>query len=54
MTEAPLGEWVSPITSDLIVSKAVRLGSPSLLPDGRVLWTELRPSEQGRNVLVQR
>jgi hypothetical protein len=50
----PPGEWVSPIGSELITSKTLGLGSPSLLPGGTVTWAELRPSEGGRNVIVAR
>ncbi|HEY9896768.1 MAG TPA: S9 family peptidase [Candidatus Sericytochromatia bacterium] len=47
------GSWKSPISSDLIVAGTVGLGSVRL--DGEtVYWTELRPTEAGRNVLVQR
>lgn len=52
--EAPVGEWVSPITSDLIVSKTVRVGSAAFGPDGALLWLEGRPEEAGRSVLVLR
>ncbi|HEY9882248.1 MAG TPA: S9 family peptidase, partial [Thermosynechococcaceae cyanobacterium] len=47
------GSWKSPISSDLIVAGTIGLGSVRL--DGEtVYWTELRPTEAGRNVLVQR
>jgi dipeptidyl aminopeptidase/acylaminoacyl peptidase len=50
---APYGTWKSPITSDLIVSDVVRLAEPVI--DGPdVYWTELRPKEGGRIVLVKR
>ncbi|WP_254721835.1 hypothetical protein [Kovacikia minuta] len=56
MTEphvAPYGSWKSPITSDLIVAGTIGLGQIRL--DGEAIyWTELRPTEAGRNVLVQR
>jgi len=48
------GHWVSPISSELIVSKTLGLGSPSLLLDGTITWAELRPSEGGRNVIAAR
>ena len=49
---AEYGSWRSPITSDLIVSETVRLTDVVL--DGRdVFWTEMRPSEGGRNVVVR-
>jgi dipeptidyl aminopeptidase/acylaminoacyl peptidase len=55
MTEpqvAPYGSWKSPISSDLIVAGTIGLGQVRL--DGESLyWTELRPTEAGRNVLVR-
>ena len=49
----PYGSWKSPITSDLIVSEVVRLCDPTCDGDD-IYWTELRPSEGGRIVLVKR
>lgn len=50
---APFGTWKSPITSDLIVAETIRLAEPSF--DGTdIYWTELRPAEGGRIVLVKR
>ena len=47
------GSWKSPISSALIVAGTIGLGSVRL--DGEtVYWTELRPTDAGRNVLVQR
>jgi dipeptidyl aminopeptidase/acylaminoacyl peptidase len=55
MTEpqvAPYGSWKSPISSDLIVAGTIGLGQVRL--DGEAIyWTELRPTEAGRNVLVR-
>jgi dipeptidyl aminopeptidase/acylaminoacyl peptidase len=49
----PYGAWRSPITSDLIVGKAVGFGD--VLVDGAdIYWIESRPGEGGRNVLVRR
>jgi dipeptidyl aminopeptidase/acylaminoacyl peptidase len=49
---APYGSWKSPITSDLIVAGTIGLGGACL--DGvDVYWTESRPTEKGRTVLVQ-
>ncbi len=51
--EAPYGSWKSPITSELIVSGAIGLGQIAL--DGQdCYWTELRPAEKGRYVVVRR
>jgi len=53
VTIAPYGAWKSPITSALIVARAVRLEAPRF--DGPDLyWIEGRPSEGGRNVIVRR
>lgn len=50
---APYGSWKSPITADLIVSSIIGLGQ--IVLDGEdIYWTELRPSEGGRNVIVRR
>ena len=48
---APFGSWASPVTTDLIVGETIRLGQLAVL-DGDIFWTEGRPQEQGRNVLV--
>ena len=52
-TTAPYGSWKSPITSDLIVSAVVGLGQVVLDGDD-IYWVEQRPTEGGRNVVVQR
>ena len=52
--EASVGHWESPITSQLIVSKSLGLSAPTLLPNGRTYFLEMRPGEQGRSVLVTR
>ncbi|KAI8473651.1 MAG: Alpha/Beta hydrolase protein [Monoraphidium minutum] len=52
--QAPLGDWASPISSELITSRTLGLASPTVLADGTVTWAELRPSEGGRNVIVAR
>jgi dipeptidyl aminopeptidase/acylaminoacyl peptidase len=52
-TEAPFGTWNSPITPDVILSSAV--GLDHLAVEGEVsYWTEMRPLEGGRYVLVRR
>ncbi|HTJ93813.1 MAG TPA: hypothetical protein VL424_11990, partial [Pararobbsia sp.] len=48
---APYGSWHSPITTDLIVGATIRLGQAAIAA-GRIVWTEGRPAEQGRNVLA--
>ncbi|MEL6160692.1 MAG: S9 family peptidase [Cyanobacteria bacterium J06623_5] len=48
----PYGSWKSPITSDLIVSSSIRLGAIRL--DGPdIYWSELRPTESGRQLIVR-
>jgi dienelactone hydrolase len=56
MTEpqvAPYGSWKSPITSDLIVAGTIRLGDVVLDGD-TIYWSEGRPTEGGRSVVVRR
>ncbi|HMI32057.1 MAG TPA: prolyl oligopeptidase family serine peptidase [Candidatus Limnocylindrales bacterium] len=50
---APYGSWKSPITADQIVADTVFLGQPTL-GAGEILWSETRPREGGRNVIVRR
>ena len=50
---APYGSWKSSITGDLIVSDSIRLGSIVLDGDD-IYWSEGRPSEGGRSVIVRR
>jgi dipeptidyl aminopeptidase/acylaminoacyl peptidase len=49
----PYGAWRSPITSDLIVAETIGLGGV-LVDGGDIYWSESRPGEGGRNVLVRR
>jgi dipeptidyl aminopeptidase/acylaminoacyl peptidase len=51
--EAPFGAWASPVTADLIAGATIRLGQVALLGDD-IFWSEGRPQEQGRNVVVRR
>jgi dipeptidyl aminopeptidase/acylaminoacyl peptidase len=49
----PYGSWPTPVTSELVVRAAARLGE--VVVDGTdVWWAESRPSEGGRTVLVRR
>ena len=50
---AEYGFWKSPITSDLIVAETIPLGQIALSGDD-VYWSEGRPSEGGRSVVVRR
>ncbi|MBD2068305.1 S9 family peptidase [Leptolyngbya sp. FACHB-671] len=49
----PYGSWKSPITSDLIVQGTIRLGEIRLDGDD-IYWSEGRPLEGGRSVVVRR
>ena len=49
---ASYGSWKSPISSDLIVSAVVGLGQIALDGDD-IYWIEQRPTEGGRDVVVQ-
>lgn len=49
---AAYGTWASPITSNLIGSQTVALGSP-LLDGDNTYWLEGRPAEGGRQVIVR-
>ena len=48
----PYGSWKSPITSDLVVAETVGLSEIRLDGDD-VYWTEMRPDEGGRTVIVR-
>jgi dipeptidyl aminopeptidase/acylaminoacyl peptidase len=48
---ASCGSWKSPITSDLIVSQTVGIGSLAV-NQGNIYWLEKRPQEEGRNLLI--
>ena len=46
------GAWKSPVTSDLIVTGTISFGQIAL--DGEeIYWSEMRPTEGGRNVVVR-
>ena len=50
---ATYGSWKSPITTDLIVSETI--GLAQLILDGQnIYWIEVRPSEGGRSVIIER
>ncbi len=50
---APYGSWRSPITADAIVAESIGISSVAMDGDA-ILWTESRPSEGGRYVIVRR
>jgi dipeptidyl aminopeptidase/acylaminoacyl peptidase len=49
---AACGSWVSPIDAETAVAAALALSDCSL-DGGDALWQELRPTEQGRSVVVR-
>ena len=52
-TPLPYGSWPTPLTSALVVRTAAGLGEV-LVDDADVWWSESRPDEGGRSVLVRR
>jgi dipeptidyl aminopeptidase/acylaminoacyl peptidase len=52
-TTAPHGSWPSPISAQQIAGATIRLGQTAIFGD-TIVWSEGRPLEQGRNVLVRR
>jgi dipeptidyl aminopeptidase/acylaminoacyl peptidase len=49
---SPYGSWKSPITSEMVAETAVRLGQVEI--EGTdIYWAEMRPSEDGRHVIVK-
>lgn len=53
-TVAPYGSWRSPIDAETVARAGRRLGAPALAADGAVWWSEGRPEEGGRVVLMRR
>lgn len=51
---SPYGSWPTPITSARIVASAARLGEVHIAADGAIWWSESRPTDGGRSVLVRR
>ena len=53
---ASYGTWKSPITAELVSQQSLIVNRPpQIVLDGTdVYWLELRPSEQGRTVIVRR
>lgn len=49
-----VGEWTSPITSELIVAHTKSLKAVQALDNGDLVWIEGRPAEKGRCVLVHK
>src|SRR3954471_11770954 len=53
VSSLPYGSWPTPITSELVVRAAARLGEVAVDGDD-VWWSESRPAEGGRSVIVRR
>lgn len=51
MDQQAYGSWPSPITADLLAAGGVGVGTPSVRDD-EIWWSELRPTEGGRSVIV--
>ncbi|MCB9144994.1 MAG: S9 family peptidase [Anaerolineales bacterium] len=52
-TIAPYGSWKSPITTELMTAKSIGLNEVCV--DGEdIYWSESRPLEKGRNVIMRR
>src|SRR5207302_11036367 len=51
MPTAAYGSWTSPLTARLIAGGATTIGGLAC-SDGRLYWSELRPSEGGRTVVI--
>lgn len=52
---APYGSWLSPISAALAGAGSFRVSNHQLKVDGAtVYWTDQRPKERGRNVLMRR
>lgn len=54
MKTAPYGSWKSPITAEMLAAEEIPVGGPLLFDGGSLYWAELRPSEEGRIVVVRR
>ncbi len=52
-TIAPYGSWKSPISSGLIVAASIGIGDVALHGDD-IYWTEMRPADDARSVIVRR
>lgn len=54
MKTAPYGTWQSPISARLVAEGRVRLEEVGFGAGGSLWWSEGRPAEQGRSVVVTR
>ncbi len=52
-SQKPYGTWGSPITSDIVAADSISIGD--IVLDGpNTYWTEMRPADDARNVIVRR
>ncbi len=51
-TRAPCGSWASTLSAERVAGASLKLGQIALAGDA-ICWSEGRPQEQGRNVLVR-
>lgn len=51
MKKTRYGSWKSPITSDVIVSETIDV--QQIILDNAIYWSEMRPAEEGRYVIVK-
>ena len=49
---SPYGSWKSPITTEMVALSAIRLDQIEIA-EGNIYWSEMRPSEAGRYVIVK-
>lgn len=54
MATAPYGAWESPITAMAVTRVALRFSDSLEIDGGDLYWTESRPAEGGRTVVVRR
>ncbi|PON45873.1 Peptidase S9, prolyl oligopeptidase, catalytic domain containing protein [Parasponia andersonii] len=52
-TTSPYGSWSSPITADVVAGASKELGGIAIDAQGRLIWLESRPAEEGRAVIVR-
>ncbi len=54
MKTAPYGHWDSPISAEMFSGATKSNYNCDILVDGsRIYWTETRPAEKGRTVIIQ-
>jgi hypothetical protein len=51
--QAPYGSWASPLGAELLAAATLRFEQVAIVGDS-VFWSESRPAEDGRNVVVER